>query len=89
MPNSWSMKAYMQGFDFESIALKAVKGFQSMEISSSIYEGAVEPSYKNLLGQMPAVLASAVKLEQKTPCQILTPRLVRALAITVKGMQII
>ena len=47
MPNSWSKQAYVQGFDCESITFKeAVNMFDCMEISESIYEGVVEPSYK-------------------------------------------
>ena len=46
-PNIWSRQAYVQGFDCESITFKkAVNMFEHMEISESIYEGVVEPSYK-------------------------------------------
>ena len=37
--------------------------FERMEIAESIYEGAVEPSYKNRLGNMTTVLVSAGKQE--------------------------
>ena len=47
MPNSWSRQAYVQGFDCWSTTFKkAVNMFDRMEISESIYEGVVEPSYK-------------------------------------------
>ena len=47
MPNSWSKQAYVQGFYCESITFKkAVNMFEHMEIVESIYEGIVEPSYK-------------------------------------------
>ena len=47
MPNSWSRKAYAQGFDCEYITLKkSVHMFERIEISESIYEGVVEHSYK-------------------------------------------
>ena len=36
--------------------------FEHMEISEYIYEGVVEPSYKNPLRQMPTVLVTAVKV---------------------------
>ena len=35
--------------------------FEHMEIEKYIYEGVVEPSYKNLLGQMPNMLVSEEK----------------------------
>ena len=37
-----------------------------------MYEGVVEPSYKNLIGQMTTILVSAGKLEENTPRQLLT-----------------
>ena len=47
MPTSWSKQVYVQGFDCESITFKkAVNMFESMEISESIYEVVLEPSYK-------------------------------------------
>ena len=48
MPNRWSKQAYVQGFDLESItSKKVVNMFEHREITESIYEGVVEPSYKN------------------------------------------
>ena len=47
-PNSWSKQAYVQCFDYESIFLKAVNMFERTKITEPIYEGGVEPSYKNL-----------------------------------------
>ena len=45
--NSWSKKACVQGFDYESIFKKiAVNMFERMEIAEIIYEGVVTPSYK-------------------------------------------
>ena len=41
MPNSWYKKAYLQGFDCETIFLKAVNMFEQMNISEYIYEGVV------------------------------------------------
>ena len=42
MSNSYSKKAYIQGFDCESITFKkAVNMFDHMEISESIYKGLV------------------------------------------------
>ena len=62
MPTRWYRQAYVQGFDCEYInSKKAVNMFESMEISESIYQGVVEPSYKNLLGYMPTVLVTARK----------------------------
>ena len=47
MHNSWSKQYYVQGFDFEFITFKkAVNMFERMDISESIYEGVVEPSYQ-------------------------------------------
>ena len=52
----------MKGFDCESITFKAALNiFERMEIAESIYEGVVEPSYKNILGHMPTVLVPAGK----------------------------
>ena len=49
MTKRWSRHAYVQGFDCESSTFKkAVNMFKHMEISESIYEGVVEPSYKKL-----------------------------------------
>ena len=51
MPNSWYKHAYVKGFDCESITFKkAINMFECTEIAESIYEGIVEPSYKNLPG---------------------------------------
>ena len=47
IPNIWIKQAYVQEFDFESITIKAaVNMFEWMEIAESIYEGAVEFSYR-------------------------------------------
>ena len=43
MPNCWSNQAYVQGFDCESISFK-----KRIYIAESIYEGVLEPSYKNI-----------------------------------------
>ena len=58
-PNSWSKQAYVQGFDCESILKKAVNMFEHIEIAESIYKGVLEPSYKNLPGQIPTVLVTS------------------------------
>ena len=52
----------------ESITLKYVNMFDCMEIVEYIYEGVVENSYKNLVVQMPTILASAGTLEEKPLC---------------------
>ena len=52
MPSSWSKQAYVQGFDWKSITLKkSVNVFGRMDITESIYEGTVEPFYKNYWGR--------------------------------------
>ena len=58
-----------------------------MEISESIHEGLLEPSYKKLLGQTPTVLVTAVKIEDKPPCYRLTLRWAREMASTENDMQ--
>ena len=74
MPTSWSKHAYVQGFDCESITIKkAVNMFERMEIAEFIYEGVVEPSYKNLPGQTPTVLFKAVRIEERLPHDGLAP----------------
>ena len=48
VPNSWSKQAYVQGFYCEYILFnKAVNIFKRIEIAEYIFEGVVEPSYKN------------------------------------------
>ena len=45
MPNSWSKKAYVQGFYFDTISfLKAVNMFEQMEITEIIYESVITTS---------------------------------------------
>ena len=47
MPNIWSKQEYIQGFYCKSITFnKSVNMFECMEIAESIYEGVIEPSYK-------------------------------------------
>ena len=59
MTNSWSKKAYVQGFDRGSINFnKPVNIFERMKIAESIYKGVVGPSYKEPLGHMPPVLVT-------------------------------
>ena len=60
--------------------------FEHMEISESIYEGVVTPSYKKILGKNPTVLESAGKRVENPHPQILTPRCMRALASAVNNM---
>ena len=46
MPNFCYKKAYVQGFDCESISFKKSGNmFERMEITESIYKGVVDPSY--------------------------------------------
>ena len=60
--NTWINQSYVQGFYCESITFKeAVNMFKRMEIAESIYEGVVEPSYKTLIGHIPAVLLTGGK----------------------------
>ena len=48
MPNRWSNQAYVKGFGCEYITSKsAVNVFEHMETAESIYEGILEPYYKN------------------------------------------
>ena len=62
MPNIWIKRAFFKGFYCEYITFKSgVNMFERMETAEYIYEGVVEPSYKNLLGKMPTVLSTAVK----------------------------
>ena len=64
MPNSWSIQVFEQGFDCEYITFKkSVNMFERMEIAESIYEGVVEPSFKNLPGQTPTLLITSSKIE--------------------------
>ena len=51
------------------LLLKSINMFELTEIAEYIYEGVVEPSYKNLLGKMPTVIVTAVKIEEKLPHQ--------------------
>ena len=50
----------MQGFDCAFITFKNdVNMFEHMEITESICEGVVEPSYKKILGQVLTMLVTA------------------------------
>ena len=81
MPNRWSKKAYVQGFDCESTLFKkSVNMFEQTDMAEYIYEGVVEPSYKNSLGQTLTIMVAAGKREEKNPHHRLTPRWARALA---------
>ena len=51
-----------------------------MEIAESIYEVVVQPSYKNLPGNMPTVLVTSGVRDENLPCLRLTPKQVRDLA---------
>ena len=57
-----------------------------MEIAEYIYEGVVEPSYKNLPGKIPTVLFTEGKIEDNTPLSVLAPRRVRELSSAKKIM---
>ena len=46
MSNIWSKQASVQVFDFKTFTLKKyVNMFEHIEISETIYEGVIEPSY--------------------------------------------
>ena len=60
--------------------------FERMEISESIYEGVVTPSYKKLLRQNPTVLNSVGIIEEDLSCQTLTLQLMGALVSAVNYM---
>ena len=46
VPNSWSNQACVQGFYCETVSFKKdVNKFERMDITESIYEGVVTPSY--------------------------------------------
>ena len=62
--------------------------FERMEITESIYEGVITPSYKKLLSKKPTIMDSLGIKEDNTPCQTLTPRGMRALAININYMWI-
>ena len=48
MPNRWSKQAHVQRFDCDYINFKKdTNMFEYMDIAESIYEGLVEPYYKN------------------------------------------
>ena len=80
MPNSWSKWAYVQGFECEYINFKKVVNmFKRMEIAESIYEGVVEPSYKNIPRKTPIVLFTEGKREEKPTSHVIYPRSVKAL----------
>ena len=71
MPKIWSWQAYVWEFDCSSIANKTVTIFECIKIAEYIYEGVVEPSYKNLLRKMSTVLISARKWEEIQPVNYL------------------
>ena len=48
LPNGRTKKAYVQGFDCETIHLKkSINMFECMEIAETIHEVVLERSYKN------------------------------------------
>ena len=47
IPNIWGKHKSVQGFDFEAVLFKKINIFKWMQIAESIYEGVMEPSYKN------------------------------------------
>ena len=62
MPNIWSQKAYVKVFYCVYINFKAaINIFEYMEIAQYVYEGVIEPSYENLLGNIPTVLVKEGK----------------------------
>ena len=54
--------------------------FEQLETAESIYKGVVEPSYRNLPGQIPTMLVIAGIREKKLPRLKLAPRQERDLA---------
>ena len=75
--------AWVQGFYPEAIIFKsAFNMFERMEIAEYIYKDVVEPCYNNILRQIPTVLVTAGKWEEKPPLQLSTPRWVKVLAST-------
>ena len=87
MPNSCSRQAYVKGFDCENISFKnTVNLFECIEINQSIYKDLVEPYYKNPPGEIPTVLVTSGKIEQKLPRHGLSSIRVRVLASAEKGM---
>ena len=62
--------------------------FDRMQFHKYIYEGVVEPSYKNLPGKTPTVLVTSGKIEENTPHHGLSLRRVRALESSEKDMYI-
>ena len=75
MPNIWSKLVYVQDFSYESISFKKyVNMFEHTEITESIYEGVVEPSYKYLHWKMTTVLVTTVTREEKPLHLRPTPR---------------
>ena len=87
MTNRWYRQDYVQGFDYESITLKKyVNMFDRMQFHKYIYEGVVEPSYKNLPGKTPTVLVTEGKRYEKPSHHGLALRRVRALTSAEKDM---
>ena len=81
MSNSWYKQAYIQGFYCEYINFKKFANiFEHMEIADSIYEGVIEPLYKNLPGQTTTVLITAGKIEEKPPRRGIDLRRLRVLS---------
>ena len=62
--------------------------FEHMEISETMYAGVVEPSDKNLLGNMKTVMVTVEKKQDKPPHIRLTPRQVRFLSSAETDMKI-
>ena len=57
MPNSRSKQTYVKDFYCKYISFKkSANLFEQIEIDEYIYENVVEPSYKNLPGNMKTML---------------------------------
>ena len=90
MTNGWNNQAHLQGLYSENITFKKdVSMFEHMEISETIYEGAIEPSLpKKPLEHMLTVLITSGKRDEKPPRQKCTLRWVNALPSVSTGMYI-
>ena len=62
MPNGWRSRSYVQVFYFDAVIFyQANNIFEIMEIYENIHESVVENSYKNLPGQNPPLMVTAVR----------------------------
>ena len=73
VPNGWSKKAYLQGWDFDMKTFRETcEMFERMEIAEQIYKG--KTPLKKYLGQMPTVTVMSGREREENTTRLSTLR---------------